>query len=605
MKLPGFSVHQILKKAVSPPLEKSVLNGLALLESIGAIVIDRTADPMQPGAVREHLTGMGSKLIDLPVHPLLARMTLLGRLIAGARENFVNAVGSSSSTSAAFGGGFGSLFSMGSSSSMGGGFSLGGKGGRTNFAKGAKGGAARPTLDTNMERALQMIAVGAAAKPPFIRPPPDLVQQADRARQQLGWGLFSDHLLLKTAIGEFELAKTQMREEEFARGNFLDRLTLETIIQEVSSLSERLSRMRESGVFRVEAAAQHSANLAVAAAVAVPKKSSLFGPPLSVAATGFGGQQSSFGVSSSSLPLAPGGFSLGFPPPPGGPPPLSRGFSGNLPHQPLDVSTSEQEQILTRALLGASLHTVIMPMSTKHFRCLADGTAVQVGKESLVDPKTFREREREAVLMGCFFERIRSGDADKGGQVLLRDCTLFEDPLPLLLLNPTIRIKKYEERTPAPPVPLWKGKGKYGGGKYGYGKYGDHDHSSPSPPLRVLFEVSAPEDRQCDSSYFPQKSNSLLLELPSVGVASALQQLRPRLLVLLEGLVGHRSGVDRTPPETRKQAIEALRKLGDILVKSAKLYEVGGLGGKAGNPEGRFARSGGVEMTLANVNMLP
>jgi len=165
LRLPGnLSVQDILNKAISPPKKLAVENAVQLLTELGAF------------DTNENMAPLGWKLSQLPVHPSLGKMLLLG-----------------------------SLFTRYSSR--------------------------KKSTSHSQNSLVPLISICSTLsfKSPFVLPFGQ-EKEADRARKNYGQGLFSDHLSFAKVSNEFSRKRTGSGKGECVRWldkNFLSKKTLE------------------------------------------------------------------------------------------------------------------------------------------------------------------------------------------------------------------------------------------------------------------------------------------------------------------------------------------------------------------------------------------
>ncbi|CAD7922974.1 unnamed protein product [Amoebophrya sp. A120] len=186
LQLPGLlSIQETLSKAIVPPERLAVQNAVALLQALGALVVnDRSSFNRGRGAANpveqvdrqqeepESLTPLGWKLSMIPCHPCLGKMLLLGSLLSGSSAS-TNPMNQSSNTNS-------------SSSSS------------------ARRGVGLLEQDTssNIHPDLLSICATLSFKTPFVLPF-GKEKEADAAKLNFGFGLWSDHLLFAKVYFEF------------------------------------------------------------------------------------------------------------------------------------------------------------------------------------------------------------------------------------------------------------------------------------------------------------------------------------------------------------------------------------------------------------------
>ena len=166
LRLPGhLPVEEILDKAINPPHRLAVENAVTLLTELGAFE-----------ANSENMTPLGWKLSQLPIHPCLGKMLLLGTLFTGYSSR-----GNDSAES------------------------------------------------QNDILPLIHVCSTLSFKSPFTLPF-GKEKEADRARKNYGQGLLSDHLLFAKVSKEYNYMNSSGGRGEFAQWldkNFLSKKTLE------------------------------------------------------------------------------------------------------------------------------------------------------------------------------------------------------------------------------------------------------------------------------------------------------------------------------------------------------------------------------------------
>ncbi|KAL7551101.1 hypothetical protein ACHAWF_014336 [Thalassiosira exigua] len=175
LRLPGdLTTHKILEKAINPPEALAVDNAVQLLTELGAFEDD------------ERMTPLGWRLSQLPLHPCLGKMLLLG-----------------------------SLFTKHSS-------------------------CPNPPL-----KPLIQICSTLSFKSPFVLPF-GKEKEADRARKKYGQGLLSDHMLFSKVMSEYNTLKFSRRGElyQWLDKNFLSKKTLENIEKIHGDLERHLKDLK-------------------------------------------------------------------------------------------------------------------------------------------------------------------------------------------------------------------------------------------------------------------------------------------------------------------------------------------------------------------------
>lgn len=340
-----------LKKAIDPPEPLAVENAVELLTELGAFTSD------------EEMTPLGWQLSQLPVHPCLGKMLLLGSLFTRYGDN---------------------------------------------------------QSENNL---LPLISICATLsfKSPFVLPF-GKEKEADRARKKYGKGLFSDHFLFAKVSEDAARQRSRGELGRWLDDNFLSKKTLDMTEQIKHDLERHLKDLKVVSQDRTPARAYSNRQ---ETAVSLPLLSSILAASLNISFTS---------------PRSRKICSL-------------RGGSSCSVH-PSSLLTSLEAAGDERMLWRTYKHLMRSP-----------------SPDPVVE-KFVLDHPDKLFIVG-WFERLKTSD------VYLRDCTLFSDPLPLLLFLPSV-----QNRPKDPTVfEVIGGKASHGGNA----EKGDH----PTLLLKVNDERSS------------------------------------------------------------------------------------------------------------------
>ena len=355
LRLPGnLPVHHVLKKAIDPPKSMAIQNATQLLLELGAFeeII------LHGGLCSEKMTPLGWKLSQIPVHPCLGKMLLLGSLFeryAGGKDASKQIQSSSTFT-----------YSTGDN-----------------------------TIPSILSPLISICST-LSFKSPFVLPF-GKEKEADTARKLYGKGLFSDHLLFAKVLDEYNKQMKTASRGEFSKwlgANFLSGKTLE-MSDKIQQDLRRYLKDLENG-----------------------------GEDSKVGNTSFGDRQQS--------------------------------SSDDRQQYHFQLKSTP----LLSAILACSLNISFLPANRKRICSLHGGSTCSAHPSSLLSSidsmvneravwnkykhlmrgkntdkaveKFLLDQPNKIFVMG-WFERLKTSD------VYLRDCTLFGDPLPLLLLLPNVK----------------------------------------------------------------------------------------------------------------------------------------------------------------------
>lgn len=317
LRLPGNSpVKDVLQKAIDPPKSMAVENAVGLLFELGAF-----RDVVEGGISNEEMTPLGWKLSQIPVHPSLGKMLLLG-----------------------------SLFDQYSGKST----------------------------HSHVLPSLISICSTLSFKSPFVLPF-GKEKEADMAKKNYGKGLFSDHLLFVKVLDDYKDKMNYSSRgdlSQWLRKYYLSGKTLEMTIKIENDLKRYLGDL---------------------------------------------------------------GVDCG---------------------QPFEKPAENAMSPLLSTILAASLNISFMPPMKRKIHSLSGGSTCSAHPSSLIssietmgdDSTIWRkfkhvlnernvdediqhlllDRPDKIFILG-WFERLKTSD------IYLRDCTLFRDPLPLVLLLPNVK----------------------------------------------------------------------------------------------------------------------------------------------------------------------
>ncbi|KAL7541091.1 hypothetical protein ACHAXR_012593 [Thalassiosira sp. AJA248-18] len=321
LRLPGdLHTQQILSKAIDPPEILAVGNAVQLLTELGAFDSN------------ESMTPLGWNLCQLPIHPCLGKMLLLG-----------------------------SLFTRYSS---------------------------RGSNSKNILLPLISICSTLSFKSPFVLPF-GKEKEADHARKNYGQGLFSDHLLFAKVLGEYANLKSSGSHTgealfSWLDKNFISKKTLEQSEKIEQELKRHLKdlKVNDASDFIV---GNDEGKLSHDELISRPLLSAILAASLSISFTS---------PTSQKLCSLQGGSACSV-----------------HPSSLLSMIESAGNE---RTLWKQALHLLRSQCND------------EIVKKFVLDCP-------DKIFILGWFERLKTS------QLYLRDCTLFSDPLPLLLFLPGVK----------------------------------------------------------------------------------------------------------------------------------------------------------------------
>jgi len=439
LRLPGdLPVHSILQKAIDSPSPLAVKNAVQLLIELGAF------------DTNECMTPLGWTLSELPAHPQLGKMLLLGSMFT----RYASRNGSSSHSQKSL----------------------------------------RPLIS---------ICSTLSFKSPFVLPF-GREKEADHARKRFGQGLFSDHFLFAKVSNEYTNRKRSSARGEFVQWldkNFLSKKTLEMTNKIQQDLERHLKELKVNDM-------------------------------------------------SDLLP--------------------ENNFGLNFDNQRLS-------RPLLSAILAASLSISFSSPSSQKLCSLRGGSACSVHPSSLLSMVESAGNERmlwrkykhllrsqnnekvveefvldypHKIFIFGWFERLKTTE------VYLRDCTLFSDPLPLLLLLPGVRQR-------------------------GVSSVSNHKADKSFADEPTIFELLGGVSSQGGDSDTQQ--SMLLLKVRDVTTARLLNNLRTKLSAFFSAVLS--KGLHRNSCPTEDEVGAVFQGLESLIEKSYSLYLTDDDGGHVKDPD--------------------
>ena len=422
----GLCVKSVLEKAISPPESLAVENAVDLLTELAAFGND------------ESMTPLGWQLSQLPVHPCLGKMLLLG-----------------------------SLFERYSSSG-------------------------NSQNQDNILLPLISICSTLSFKSPFVLPF-GKEKEADRARKNYGQGLFSDHLLFAKVSEDYQY-KVRSGKGEFGQWldrNFLSKKTLEMTGKIQHDLERHLKDSNMTGTDALAAGGNGRQK-----AVSKPLLSAILAASLSISFTSPGHRK---------LCSSRGGLACSVHP------------SSLLSM----IESAGNERMLWK----------------KYKHLLTGQTPDQAVEQFVLDYP-------DKIFILGWFERLKTSE------LYLRDCTLFSDPLPLLLLLPGVQQRSI-------------------GDKINFNKKG----KTADPTIFELLggKSSQGGDWQKDAGSSDSQEPTLLLKVQDEDTAQMLSELRLKLTEFFGAVLskGMHSNLSNTKEEDTRAVFRGLKSL---IEQSYSLY---------------------------------
>lgn len=503
------SVEQILANTISPPSERSVALSVAQLRLLGCLSVG-----FGGGHGVEQLTPLGRRLQKFALHPVLSRFLLLGRLLLKEGERSFHrdvahtAMGLGGSSCK-------NIFAAQTSDLR--------RGGRS--SSGSRGRGAR-TMHPGKEQlslARSTSTIGGAA--------------AGAPEQRNGDGLLSDHLVLPLALGRAETAEREGRLAEFCAEHSMDVAAVKACWNEIADLPVAF---QTSGTNFIPY--DDIGNRTTSEVGDEPARDSL------------SLLRSLLAASLTPFALFPGAKRSVF-------------LSADIPPSSADSDISSS----SRARAAAA--TSITPACLRE-DSLVSATALRrlpARKERNGSGRRTDAAKSDSLFFGVFYNCFRHGDASKSNvQLSLCEGTVLGSPLPLLLLNPLLQLK----RVAGDVFELCGGEASAVEEKRGE-VVDDLDelssHSSSSPVLKT--KSSNPVGKR------KVGENSILVSVASAELADQIEELRPRLQALVnigltttgvrakeQKLLGLESG---HPLEMMQKAFGSLRR---VLESSDELH---------------------------------
>ena len=428
LRLPGnLLVEQILQKAISPPLGVAVDNAVTLLTELGAFKDE------------EVMTPLGYKLSQLPIHPCLGKMLLLGSLFTGystCKEN---------------------------------------------------------------ESLLPLISICSTLsfKSPFTLPF-GKEKEADRARKNYGQGLLSDHMLFAKVLKEYDNHKFSTNRGDLNRWldkNFLSKKTLEMTEQIQNDLQRHLRDLKlNEDAIQSNSGKQSTHQDDI---ISRPLLSAILCASLSISFTS----------------------------------PTSKKICSLHGGEPCSVHPSS-----LLSMIESAGNDRMLWRTYKHL--LQDRNNDKIVEEFVLDTP-------DKIFIIGWFERLKTSD------VYLRDCTLFSDPLPLLLLLPGVHQRGIDN---------------------GDGQHPEKEKSTGSfANDTTIFEVMGGKSSQGGDVNQHGAQQMLLLKVRDTTTASLLSSLRTKLSSLFDAVLSSTSSKGLSA-SARTEMSAVFNGLTTLIEKSHSLY---------------------------------